>query len=489
MTTETRRGRPLLKTSVLLTIAALSAVLVLAVGCGGGGGGGEARALFELAPGSASGFEFLDLEALREHDDLRMILVDVEGRLEELEDQFNIDADDVAAGAIITIDGDDNLIITGDLNRQDLVDALEDEDFEEDEIEGVTVWEGSGYYEAVAFLAGGRYAFGYHPEYAEDIVDNSRGKGRSLADDEDISAIFDQLVGSGDPWYVLVGENCFLSGCRALGASSGRLERYVASNHVVLLFSSEEDAKEAEDQVEDVLMEGARNIDIRQEGQLVEARFEADVEEEEELPPTPRPTPAASPAVQATPTPIVVEVSVDDDPSWGPEDAPVTIVEFSEFLCPYCLRFAVQTLPQIKQAYEGKVRYVYRDFIVHGEPAMKISEATECADDQEKFWEYHDHLWENYQTLGQQAQTGVDALASTLKGYASDLGLDTATFDDCLDTGKHTAEVQKDSGDARAYGVRGTPGFFINGQSVPGAQPFNVFQQVIDAALEEAEAG
>jgi len=201
----------------------------------------------------------------------------------------------------------------------------------------------------------------------------------------------------------------------------------------------------------------------------------------------PSPTVQPTVVVQPTPTPVVVEASVDDDPSWGPEDAPVTIIEFSEFLCPYCQRFALQTLPQIREAYEGEVRYVYRDFIVHGEPATKISEATECADDQDKFWEYHDHLWENYSTLGQQAQTGMDALTTTLKGYASDLGLDTATFNDCLDTGKHTAEVQKDSQDARAYGVTGTPAFFVNGQLVSGAQPFSVFQQVIDAALEGSE--
>ena len=214
-------------------------------------------------------------------------------------------------------------------------------------------------------------------------------------------------------------------------------------------------------------------------------------------------TPTVQPTVvvQPTPTPpAVVEASVDDDPSWGPEDAPVTIIEFSEFLCPYCQRFALQTLPQIREAYEGEVRYVYRDFIVHGEPATKISEATECADDQDKFWEYHDHLWENYSTLGQQAQTGIDALTSTLKGYASDLGLDTATFDDCLDTGKHTAEVQKDSQDAGAYGVGGTPGFFVNGRAVRGAIPFEDYQgstgamqpgfkSIIDEALAAAEAG
>ncbi len=212
-----------------------------------------------------------------------------------------------------------------------------------------------------------------------------------------------------------------------------------------------------------------------------------------------QPTATAQPTatVQPTPTAVVVEnVSVDDDPSWGPEDAPVTIVEFSEFLCPYCLRFAQETLPQIKQAYEGEVRYAYRDLIVHGEPSLKISEAAECADDQGKFWEYHDKLWEqydtqvaHYQTVSEQPETGMNDLVATLKGYASDLGLDTATFNDCLDSGERTAEVQKDSQDARSYGVGGTPGFFINGQPVSGAQPFSVFQQVIDAALEGGGSG
>ena len=201
----------------------------------------------------------------------------------------------------------------------------------------------------------------------------------------------------------------------------------------------------------------------------------------------PSPTAQASPAAQATPTPAVVDVSVDDDPSWGPEDAPVTIVEFSEFLCPYCQRFAQQTLPLIKDAYEGQVRYVYRDFIVHGELALKISEAAECADDQGKFWEYHDKLWEEYTATYEQAQAGTEALLGTLKEYASELGLDTATFDDCLDTGKNTAEVQSDYQEGASYGVSGTPGFFINGQQVTGAQPFEVFQQIIDAALVGSE--
>ena len=120
---------------------------------------------------------------------------------------------------------------------------------------------------------------------------------------------------------------------------------------------------------------------------------------------------------------------------------------------------------------------MYRDFAILGELSDKASEASECADDQDMFWEYHDLLWIN----------GVVDVNS-LKSYAAELGLDTATFNDCLDTGKNTAEVQNDSLDAQAYGVGGTPAFFINGQLVSGAQPFSVFQQVIDAALQEAEA-
>jgi protein-disulfide isomerase len=159
----------------------------------------------------------------------------------------------------------------------------------------------------------------------------------------------------------------------------------------------------------------------------------------------------------------------------------------------------VQTLPQIEQTFEGKIRFVYRDFPVHGTPAVKMAEATECADDQGKFWEYHDKLWETYQTNAQQA-ADTEALVSALKGYASDLGLDTAAFDECLDSDKYASEVQKDSQDAQAYGVGGTPGFFVNGQLVVGALPFEDYQastgetgsgfkSIIDQALAAAEAG
>jgi len=168
----------------------------------------------------------------------------------------------------------------------------------------------------------------------------------------------------------------------------------------------------------------------------------------------------------------------------------VTIIEFSDFQCPFCLRFWNETLPQIKQEYEGKVRFVYRDFpltSIH-EWAQKAAEAAECADDQNKFWEYHDLIFANQSALNQQLDTeGLSAVLTTFGGYASDLGLDTAAFNDCLDSGKYTSEVQKDVQDGQSYGVTGTPAFFINGQLVSGAQPFASFKTVIDAALEQAE--
>lgn len=186
-----------------------------------------------------------------------------------------------------------------------------------------------------------------------------------------------------------------------------------------------------------------------------------------------------TPVAQATPTPPrVVAASVDDDPFWGSEDAPVTIIEFSDFQCPFCSRFFSQTYPQIKQEYEGKVRFVYRDFpltSIH-ENAQKAAEAAECADEQGKFWEYHDMLFSNSQALDD----------ASLKSYASQLGLDSNAFNQCLDSGKYTEEVQKDYQEGISYGVTGTPAFFINGVSIIGAQPYANFKAVIDAALQAA---
>jgi len=167
--------------------------------------------------------------------------------------------------------------------------------------------------------------------------------------------------------------------------------------------------------------------------------------------------------------------SAADDPSWGPADAPVTIEEFGDFQCPYCARFATQTLPKIKETYAGKVRFVFRDFpltAIH-QFAQKATEAAQCAHEQGRFWEYHDLLFTNQQAL----------TAEDLKRYAQQVGMDAGKFSDCLDSGKNAREVMLDLQDGKRAGVSGTPAFLINGLLMSGAQPFEQFQAAIEQAL------
>jgi len=182
-----------------------------------------------------------------------------------------------------------------------------------------------------------------------------------------------------------------------------------------------------------------------------------------------------------TPQLLRRSVSVDDDPVKGSSNAKVTIVEFSDFQCPFCARFYSQTLKEIDEQYikTGKVKLVYRDFpLSFHQYAQKAAEAAECANEQGKFWEYHDLLFERQEEW---SNGGIQKF----KEYAQELGLDSAKFNDCLDSGKFAQEVQKDSVDGQAYGVSGTPTFFINGIEVVGAQPFSVFKQIIDNELQK----
>lgn len=178
-----------------------------------------------------------------------------------------------------------------------------------------------------------------------------------------------------------------------------------------------------------------------------------------------------------TPTPIIDMTGlVDDDSVKGDADAPVTIVEFSDYECPFCARFYSQTYGQIVSEYidTGKVKLIFRDFpLSFHQQAQKAAEAAECAGEQGKYYEMHDMLFED----------GVVGGIPTFKGYAQDIGLDTTEFNTCLDSGAMASEVQKDFLDGQKAGVRGTPAFIINGKLVSGAQPFTVFQQVIDAEL------
>jgi protein-disulfide isomerase len=151
------------------------------------------------------------------------------------------------------------------------------------------------------------------------------------------------------------------------------------------------------------------------------------------------------------------------------------MVEFTDYQCPFCKQYFDQTYEDLLKTYEGKVRYVVRNFpIANLHPqATKAAEAAECAHDQGEFWKYHDRLF------AQQEQLGVDSL----KRHASDLGLDRATFDRCLDGGEKSELVANDLEEGRGYGVRGTPTFFIDGEFVAGAKPLIEFRSMIEPKL------
>lgn len=185
-----------------------------------------------------------------------------------------------------------------------------------------------------------------------------------------------------------------------------------------------------------------------------------------------------------------VKISVDDDPIIGNPDAPITIVEFSDFQCPFCARFHIQTLPSIMEEYidQGKVKLVFRDFPIQSihPNALPASIAAECAEEQGKFKEMHDILFEK-QNEWNKLETG-DALSS-FSQYATNMGLKKESFDSCLNDGESLEEVRNDLTDGRNYGVSGTPGFFVGNDKIgyvelKGAQPFESFKKVIDAQLD-----
>ncbi|HET7291289.1 MAG TPA: thioredoxin domain-containing protein [Vicinamibacteria bacterium] len=173
-----------------------------------------------------------------------------------------------------------------------------------------------------------------------------------------------------------------------------------------------------------------------------------------------------------------VAVEVADAPTKGSAGAPVTIVEFSDFECPFCVR-ARATLKRIAEVYGDKVRIAFRDYpLPNHAKAPKAAEAADCAGDQGKFWEMHDKLFG--------ASPKLDV--ADLKRYAGELGLDAAGFDACLDDGRHAASVKADVEAGAGYGVSATPAFFINGRLLSGAQPFERFAEVIDDELQRTGA-
>lgn len=184
-----------------------------------------------------------------------------------------------------------------------------------------------------------------------------------------------------------------------------------------------------------------------------------------------------------------VEINIAGAPFLGSPDAPVTVVEFADFQCPFCGRMFRETVPQIMENYikTGKVKFVYKDFAFLGRESQRAAEAAKCAMDQDKFWEYHDflynYLWDNYYAEGQNGENVGAFSDSNLKRFARDLGLNTSDFNTCFDSGKYADVVSNDIEDGKAVGARATPTSFVNGRIIEGAVPYATFSQAIEEAL------
>ncbi len=175
--------------------------------------------------------------------------------------------------------------------------------------------------------------------------------------------------------------------------------------------------------------------------------------------------------------PFRVPVEADGFPALGPAEAPVTIVEFSDFECPFCGR-VVPTLEEVRKNYGEKVRLVFRQFPLNNihPNAQKAAEASLCAHDQQKFWPMHDAMFKEQRSLG----------VEQLKEKAARLGLEAGAFNECLDSGRHADQVAADLEAGGSLGVTGTPALFINGRFLSGAQPYDEIARLIDEELAVA---
>jgi len=188
----------------------------------------------------------------------------------------------------------------------------------------------------------------------------------------------------------------------------------------------------------------------------------------------------------------------DSDPSMGKKDAKVTLVLFSDFLCPYCAAFSGDSKEMIKAMQErdktwepalpgiiknyvdtGKVRFVWKDLPFHGDPAILAAAAARCANDQGKFWEYHSQLFAQHDKQGEDNYS-----ADNLKKLAENLKLNTVDFNSCLDNGKHKQVVQDELAYGQKIGVNGTPATYVNGKLISGAASFTTFKDAIEEALK-----
>jgi protein-disulfide isomerase len=194
-------------------------------------------------------------------------------------------------------------------------------------------------------------------------------------------------------------------------------------------------------------------------------------------------------APKRPPVPPIAKVSVKDSPVLGSADAPVTVVEFTDYQCTYCLRFIEQTFPKLKQEFidTGKVRWVVRDMpLGFHKNARKAAQAAHCAGEQDKFWEMRGVLFANAKKLEEE----------NLPSYAQTLGLDMKAFDACLASDRHLAAIDKSMKDAGGVQITGTPTFvvgqassgWVEGRRVVGARDYKTFEENIRKLLEEKRA-
>ena len=178
--------------------------------------------------------------------------------------------------------------------------------------------------------------------------------------------------------------------------------------------------------------------------------------------------------------PITInEALIKDYPTLGDSNAPITILEFSDFLCSFCGRHHTQTLPLIKENYidKGLVKYVLMDFVSVGNPS--IHEAAKCVRElggDEKFFEMVDLIYSDQQSVYSNTE-------ATLTGFATQLGISESEFATCWNSGKYRSEVDQSTAYGRSLGIQGTPGFIVNDELISGAQPYSIFQQAIESKL------
>lgn len=190
---------------------------------------------------------------------------------------------------------------------------------------------------------------------------------------------------------------------------------------------------------------------------------------------------------QAAPTaqPEKVDVSVGHFPVLGDDSAKVTLIEFEDFRCPFCEQYFTQTEQQIISDYvnTGKVKLAFRHYQFLGDASVVAGNAAECANEQGKFWDYHNYLYKNQPPETDTSMYNTDSLTQA----AGTLGLNTDQFRSCLDSKKYQKNLDTDMADGQKAGVSGTPSFFINGKLLVGAQPYDSFKKELDAALAAAK--